>query len=319
MTKMELWDIYDEKKRRTGRTMVRGDWNMKPGEYHLSVLGVIRRPDGKFLLTKRAMDKEWAPGHWEVSGGAALAGEDSRTAILREIREETGLDVSGCPGELLFTYRRDNPEKKDNYFVDVYRFEMDFAQEDICLQREEAEGYRIASLEEIDALGSQGIFLHYQSIRQAFSMERLRLRSVSEADCELLFAWANDRETRRNSFRTEKIEYGEHAAWFQRKIQEDTCQMFILLCDEKEAGQIRLDWQSDEDVARISYVIAPEYRGMGLGSEILRLVEPFASGKTLQGRVRRENVASAKCFEKNGYAMAEREHWLEFRKKIAMK
>jgi Acetyltransferases, including N-acetylases of ribosomal proteins len=148
-------------------------------------------------------------------------------------------------------------------------------------------------------------------------MDRLRLRRVSEADCELLFAWANDGETRRNSFRTEKIEYEEHAAWFRRKMREDSCQMFILLCAGKEAGQIRLDWQDGEEVARISYVIAPVYRGRGLGSEILRLVEPFACGKVLQGRVRRENLASAKCFQKNGYAMAEREHWLEFSKKIA--
>lgn len=55
---MEFWDIYDENKQRTGRTMKRNDWCLKEGEYHLSVLGVIRRPDGKFLITKRAMDKE---------------------------------------------------------------------------------------------------------------------------------------------------------------------------------------------------------------------------------------------------------------------
>lgn len=165
---MELWDIYDENKQRTGRTMVRNDWNMKPGDYHLSVLGVIRRPDGKFLLTKRSGDKAWAPGCWEVSGGAAVAGEDSRDAILREVREETGLDVSSCPGELLFTYRRDNPKEKDNYFVDVYRFELDFSEEDIRLQEEETEGYMVASREQIDALGEQEMFLHYKSIQQAF-------------------------------------------------------------------------------------------------------------------------------------------------------
>lgn len=28
---MELWDIYDENKERTGRTMKHNDWNMKPG------------------------------------------------------------------------------------------------------------------------------------------------------------------------------------------------------------------------------------------------------------------------------------------------
>ena len=76
---MELWDIYDKNKNRTGRTMKRNDWCLKDDEYHLTVLGVVCREDGKFLITKRAMDKAWAPGWWEVSGGAAMAGEDSTT------------------------------------------------------------------------------------------------------------------------------------------------------------------------------------------------------------------------------------------------
>ena len=50
---MELWDIYDENKERTGRTMKHNDWNMKPGEFHLTVLGVLMRPDGKYLITRR--------------------------------------------------------------------------------------------------------------------------------------------------------------------------------------------------------------------------------------------------------------------------
>ena len=40
---MELWDIYDAKKKPTGRTMKRNDWCLKDGEYHLTVLGVITR------------------------------------------------------------------------------------------------------------------------------------------------------------------------------------------------------------------------------------------------------------------------------------
>ena len=93
---MEFWDIYDINKRPTGRTMKRNDWCLKDGEYHLTVLGVVARPDGTFLITKRVLTKAWAPGWWEVSGGAVQAGEDSKVAVVREIREETGLDVSGC-------------------------------------------------------------------------------------------------------------------------------------------------------------------------------------------------------------------------------
>ena len=52
---MEFWDIYDKDKKPTGRTMKKNDWILKDGEYHLSVLGVIHRPDGRFLITQRVM------------------------------------------------------------------------------------------------------------------------------------------------------------------------------------------------------------------------------------------------------------------------
>lgn len=165
---MELWDIYDKDKKRTGRTMKRNDWCLKEGEYHLSVLGVIVRPDGKFLITKRAEDKAWAPGWWEVSGGAAVAGEDSEDAVIREIREETGLDVSGCEGGFLFSYRRENIKEGDNYIVDVYRYVVDFTEKDVVLQEEETTGFQIADIGEIEAYGEQGIFLHFNSIKDAF-------------------------------------------------------------------------------------------------------------------------------------------------------
>lgn len=165
---MELWDIYDVNKQRTGRTMKRNDWTMKPGDYHLSVLVIIRRPDGRFLITQRVMTKAWAPGWWEVSGGAAQAGEESFEAVCREIKEEVGLDVSQADGGLAYTYRRDNPDEGDNYFVDVYRFDMDFNESDVTVQKEEALGFKIATLDEIKELGAQGIFLHYDSIRHVF-------------------------------------------------------------------------------------------------------------------------------------------------------
>ena len=95
---MEMWDIYDANKKKTGRLMKRNDWCLKDGEYHLTVLGVIKRPDGKFLITQRVMTKAWAPGWWEVSGGAAQAGEESVEAVRREVLEETGIDVSDAEG-----------------------------------------------------------------------------------------------------------------------------------------------------------------------------------------------------------------------------
>lgn len=167
---MELWDIYDSNKQRTGRTMKRNDWCLKEGEYHLTVLGVIARPDGKFLITQRVMTKSWAPGWWEVSGGGVMAGEDSADAVKREILEETGLDVTGSEGGYLFSYHRENPGEGDNYFVDIYRFIMDFDESDVKVQDKEAAGFKLATIEEIKELAAQGIFLHYDSIKQAFEL-----------------------------------------------------------------------------------------------------------------------------------------------------
>ena len=164
----ERWDIYDKNKQLTGRTMKRNDWTLKDDEYHLTVLGVIRRSDGKFLITKRVMTKAWAPGWWEVSGGAAQAGEASYDAVLREVKEETGLDVKDAEGGYMFTYKRENPGEGDNYFVDVYKFIKDVKDEDVHVQTEEALGYRFVTKEEIEQIADEGEFLHYDSIKRVF-------------------------------------------------------------------------------------------------------------------------------------------------------
>ena len=140
---MEYWDIYDVNKQPTGRTMKRNDWNMKPGDYHLTVLGVLQNREGKYLITKRVMTKAWAAGWWEVSGGGVQAGESSIEAVRREVIE-------------------------DNYFVDVYKFTGDFSEIDIRPQEAETDGFKLATLDEIKEYAEQGIFLHYDSIKKVF-------------------------------------------------------------------------------------------------------------------------------------------------------
>ena len=55
--------------------------------------------------------------------------------------------------------------------MDVYRFVLDFDESDVQLQQEEAAGFMLADREQIKELARQGIFLHYDSIKQAFSEE----------------------------------------------------------------------------------------------------------------------------------------------------
>ena len=165
---MEFWDIYNEKKEKTGQTMKRNDWNMKPDEFHLTVLGVLQRPDGRYLITRRRMDKEWAAGWWGGPGGKVGGGKVSKDAIIREIKEENGSEECLFVDSYAFSYKRINPEEKNNYFVDIYKFILDFDDKDIKVQDKEVSEFSIATIDEVKQYAKQGIFLHYDSIRQIF-------------------------------------------------------------------------------------------------------------------------------------------------------
>ena len=140
-----------------------------------SFWGVVARPDKTFLITKRVMTKAWAPGWWGgFPGGAAQAGEASRDAVLREVKEETGLDASEAEGGYLFTYKRENPGEGDNYFVDVYRFVMDVEDKDLKLQMEETDGYMFATLEQIRAFAAEGKISYIMTVlRRCLSSEQI--------------------------------------------------------------------------------------------------------------------------------------------------
>ena len=53
---------------------------------------VLQRPDGSFLLAQRPADKIWA-GYWEFPGGKIEPGETPYHALVRELREELGIEV----------------------------------------------------------------------------------------------------------------------------------------------------------------------------------------------------------------------------------
>ncbi len=138
---MEYNDIYDGERRLTGRLHRRGD-RWRKGEYGLVVCVWIYDGRGNVLLTRRAPEKSFA-GTWENSGGAAQAGETSRQAIARELREETGIEADPQEFELLDSGR------DRSMFYDYYCLRRDIPIEQVVLQPGETDGAQWASLEAV--------------------------------------------------------------------------------------------------------------------------------------------------------------------------
>lgn len=89
---MELIDIYDKDGKATGNVRDKGA-PLGPDEYRMAVGIWITDGSGHIFLTRRSMEKSYAPGKWENPAGHVQAGEGPVHAVIRELFEETGITV----------------------------------------------------------------------------------------------------------------------------------------------------------------------------------------------------------------------------------
>ena len=60
----------------------------------LSVKALLRDQGDRYLLLRRNADTNVDPGLWDLPGGKVEPGEGFEAALLREVREETGIAVA---------------------------------------------------------------------------------------------------------------------------------------------------------------------------------------------------------------------------------
>lgn len=144
---VEYFDLCTKDRVPLGKTGVRG---IKPGadEYHLVVLAILVNREGRVLLTRRSARKI-AGGLWECTAGSVQAGETSRKAIVREVKEEIGLDVE-FTGEPITTYA------EGAELFDIWTARIDNTLDDLVLQTAEVDAAMFATLDDIRQLIGSG-------------------------------------------------------------------------------------------------------------------------------------------------------------------
>lgn len=163
---MEIWDLYDNERIKTGETMIRGS-KFKENTYHLVVHVCIFNSEGKMLIQQRQPFKEGWSNMWDITvGGSAISGDTSQLAAEREVYEEIGYNLSldGIRPAITINF--------DKGFDDIYLIQDYIDIEKLNLQYEEVQSVKWASMEEIIAMIYENIFIPYHKslIELLFSM-----------------------------------------------------------------------------------------------------------------------------------------------------
>ena len=137
-------------------------------------------------------------------------------------------------------------------------------------------------------------------------------RSAQPADAQLYFDWANDPDTRRQSFTSNPISVETHVAWFTRKLADPNALLLVFENETGEAvGQVRFERipvadMPDEIIIGVSVDAAQ--RGKGLASQLIELgcnvCRKQWGALPIHAYIKPDNRASARAFERAGFRLS---------------
>lgn len=123
----------------------------RDGLWHKSVHVWIINEKKEVLLQYRCSDKSLYPDTWDASfAGHIGVGESSIEAVIREGKEELGIDVDLEKLEYIFTNKEillyNDIDSRE--FVDIFLLRQDIKLEDLVYQEEEVGGSKYVSVNE---------------------------------------------------------------------------------------------------------------------------------------------------------------------------
>lgn len=155
LSKLELWDIYNKDRERTGKIVVRDQYEFSGDEYHLIVIIWIIDSNNKVLVQRRSYNKDLLPGLIATHGGSAIAGEGSLESAIREVEEEIGITLEENKLKLF------SSKFERNRIYDSYVVSKDIHLEHLKIDPEEVDSCYYMTIEEIKESIKEGEFFDY--------------------------------------------------------------------------------------------------------------------------------------------------------------
>ena len=147
----ELFDVLNERGEFAGRVEAREICH-KEGLWHKAVVVFIINSKGQVLLQKRSPYKKLWPNMWDITaGGHVLAGEFGFEAIIRECKEEIGVELE--KNDLTFIGSAISSNVKgdivNNHFNEFYIANKEIDETKLKLQDEEVSEVKWIDKDEI--------------------------------------------------------------------------------------------------------------------------------------------------------------------------
>ena len=135
-------------------------------------------------------------------------------------------------------------------------------------------------------------------------MKNIKIRNAINKDIKDIFLWRNDKNTRKNSFNKNFIEFEEHKKWYLESLRDKKKIIYIGLNKEKKIGMTRFDYIQN-NTFEVSINLNPKFRGVGFGKILLynSLKKIFYKKNNLKivSKVLIKNFKSKKLFKKIGF------------------
>lgn len=142
----------------------------------------------------------------------------------------------------------------------------------------------------------------------------LIFRPARREDAAQLRRWRNDPLTRAASIQTAAVSESEHLQWLEALLADEQRQLLVAWRREQPVGCVRFDIGERE--TEVSWTVAPEARGHGIGSRMVQLAVGERS-EALMARVRLDNPASARIAESAGLSLDETQDQVRYYRRPA--
>ena len=148
---MEYFDVLNEYGEFTGKVATREECH-KNGYWHRAVYAFIIDNNGNVLLQKRSANKKLWPNMWDVTvGGHVDRGEFGRQALIRETKEELGIEISDEDIKYLVgsTSINEQGDIINKHYNECYLITKNIDVSNIVIQKEEVSEVKYFSREEL--------------------------------------------------------------------------------------------------------------------------------------------------------------------------